>query len=130
MPPDAPVRRVDMIPLEDLAKHANEAGEVKFCRCWKSKTFPLCDNSHLEHNDACGDNTAPVVITGFEPVYKQYANNGGVPSNMPPAEPIKRVDMLDVNEIAAKLKAGEDVKFCRCWKSSKFPYWCALIIMP
>ena len=51
MPPDSPIRRVDAIPLEELALLANEDGEVKFCRCWKSKTFPLCDNSHLDHND-------------------------------------------------------------------------------
>jgi len=51
MPPDSPIRRVDAIPLEKLALLANEDGEVKFCRCWKSKTFPLCDNSHLDHND-------------------------------------------------------------------------------
>ena len=39
MPPDEPLRRVDIIPLEELAASANEEGQVKFCRCWKSKTF-------------------------------------------------------------------------------------------
>ena len=118
MPPDEPLRRVDIIPLEELAASANEEGQVKFCRCWKSKTFPLCDNSHLEHNDACADNAAPVIISGFEPVYQQLANNYSVPSTVPPDEPTKRVDMLDVSAIAAQVKADGDVKFCRCWKSA------------
>ena len=122
MPPDEPLRRVDIIPLEELAASANEEGQVKFCRCWKSKTFPLCDNSHLEHNDACADNAAPVIISGFEPVYQQLANNYSVPSTVPPDEPTKRVDMLDVSAIAAQVKADGDVKFCRCWKSANFPF--------
>jgi CDGSH-type Zn-finger protein len=95
---------------------------MQFCRCWKSKTFPLCDNSHLDHNDECGDNAAPVVISGFEPIIRQFANNGGVASTVPPDEPNKRVDMLSVADIAAQVRADGDVKFCRCWKSSNFPF--------
>lgn len=34
-----------------------------FCRCWKSKKFPLCDGAHGKHNKACGDNLGPVIIT-------------------------------------------------------------------
>jgi CDGSH-type Zn-finger protein len=122
MPPDDPVRRADTIKLEDLAQYANEEGLVKFCRCWKSKTFPLCDNSHLDHNEECGDNAAPVVISGFEPILRQWANNGGVKSTVPPDAPTKRVDMLSVAEIGAKVRADGDVKFCRCWKSAEFPF--------
>jgi hypothetical protein len=85
----------------------------QFCRCWKSKTFPLCDNSHLDHNEECGDNAAPVVISGFEPILRQFANNGGVQSTVPPDDPTKRVDMLSMTEIAAKVRADGDVKFCR-----------------
>ena len=90
----------------------------RFCRCWKSSTFPLCDNSHVEHNETCGDNAAPMVITGFDPVLKSLANNYSVPSTVPPDEPTKRVDMLNVEDIAAQVASDGDVKFCRCWKSA------------
>lgn len=33
-----------------------------FCRCWKSKKFPLCDGAHGKHNKACGDNLGPLII--------------------------------------------------------------------
>lgn len=34
-----------------------------FCRCWKSKKFPLCDGSHGKHNKSCCDNLGPVIVT-------------------------------------------------------------------
>eukprot|EP00051_Salpingoeca_urceolata_P005843 m.77975 g.77975 ORF g.77975 m.77975 type:complete len:131 (-) comp14567_c0_seq2:511-903(-) len=37
-------------------------GKKVYCRCWKSKTFPYCDKSHVEHNAATGDNVGPLVI--------------------------------------------------------------------
>ena len=37
---------------------------------------------------------------------------------MPPDEPTKRVDMLNVEDIAAQVASDGDVKFCRCWKSA------------
>jgi hypothetical protein len=42
--------------LEEVAKE----GEVKFCRCWRSASFPFCDGSHDGHNLETGDNTGPV----------------------------------------------------------------------
>eukprot|EP00118_Oscarella_pearsei_P025344 m.308021 g.308021 ORF g.308021 m.308021 type:complete len:148 (+) comp43261_c0_seq1:49-492(+) len=33
-----------------------------FCRCWKSKKFPMCDGSHKKHNETTGDNVGPLVI--------------------------------------------------------------------
>jgi len=43
--------------IEDLGD------KTVFCRCWKSKKFPLCDGSHGKHNQACGDNLGPVIVT-------------------------------------------------------------------
>ena len=37
---------------------------------------------------------------------------------VPPDEPTKRVDMLNVEDIAAQVASDGDVKFCRCWKSA------------
>lgn len=33
-----------------------------YCRCWKSKKFPLCDGTHNKHNEEFNDNVGPVVI--------------------------------------------------------------------
>ena len=29
---------------------------------WKSKVFPVCDASHVKHNEECGDNVGPLII--------------------------------------------------------------------
>ena len=40
-----------------------KAGEkCVVCRCWKSAKFPLCDGSHVKHNEATGDNVGPAII--------------------------------------------------------------------
>ncbi|KAF7643408.1 hypothetical protein LDENG_00239810 [Lucifuga dentata] len=33
-----------------------------YCRCWRSKKFPLCDGSHTKHNEETGDNVGPLII--------------------------------------------------------------------
>jgi CDGSH-type Zn-finger protein len=38
-------------------------GKCVMCRCWKSKTFPKCDGSHVAHNKATGDNVGPLIIS-------------------------------------------------------------------
>ena len=43
--------------IEDLGN------KTVFCRCWQSKKFPLCDGAHGKHNQKCGDNLGPVIIT-------------------------------------------------------------------
>ena len=48
---------VDMCFVEDI----EESGKKAYCRCWKSKTFPLCDGAHAAHNAATGDNVGPLV---------------------------------------------------------------------
>ena len=47
---------VDVVDIEDLDdKNA-------FCRCWRSKKWPHCDCSHVQHNKETGDNVGPLCI--------------------------------------------------------------------
>ena len=63
VPPGEPTKRVEIIDIEDITAEVAEIGEAKFCRCWKSASFPFCDGSHDGHNMETGDNTGPVVLT-------------------------------------------------------------------
>ncbi|KAK3091058.1 hypothetical protein FSP39_016811 [Pinctada imbricata] len=47
---------VNMVDIEDLGD------KVSYCRCWRSKKFPLCDGSHNKHNEETGDNVGPLVL--------------------------------------------------------------------
>ncbi|KAJ8250517.1 hypothetical protein COCON_G00224390 [Conger conger] len=42
--------------IEDLGDKA------VYCRCWRSKKFPLCDGAHAKHNQETGDNVGPLII--------------------------------------------------------------------
>ncbi|XP_043912408.1 CDGSH iron-sulfur domain-containing protein 1 [Protopterus annectens] len=42
--------------IEDLGEKA------VYCRCWRSKKFPMCDGSHTKHNEETGDNVGPLII--------------------------------------------------------------------
>jgi CDGSH-type Zn-finger protein len=48
---------VDLVEIEDL-----ETEKTAYCRCWKSKKFPLCDGAHSDHNKLTGDNIGPLVV--------------------------------------------------------------------
>lgn len=43
-------------PLKDIEDTCNKSdkGVVAYCRCWRSKTFPRCDGSHVKHNTDTG----------------------------------------------------------------------------
>uniref|UniRef100_A0A3P9MKB7 Zgc:110843 n=1 Tax=Oryzias latipes TaxID=8090 RepID=A0A3P9MKB7_ORYLA len=47
--------------MEDIGSKA------VYCRCWKSKKFPLCDGSHAAHNEQTGDNVGPLIIKKKDP---------------------------------------------------------------
>uniref|UniRef100_A0A3B3DMC6 Zgc:110843 n=1 Tax=Oryzias melastigma TaxID=30732 RepID=A0A3B3DMC6_ORYME len=47
--------------MEDIGSKA------VYCRCWKSKKFPLCDGSHTSHNEKTGDNVGPLIIKKKDP---------------------------------------------------------------
>ncbi|KAM7439895.1 CDGSH iron-sulfur domain-containing protein 2 [Porites harrisoni] len=51
----------DIIQIEDLGE------KTAYCRCWKSKKFPLCDGSHNQHNKETGDNVGPLVCKRANP---------------------------------------------------------------
>mmetsp|Transcript_13066 Transcript_13066/g.36760 ORF Transcript_13066/g.36760 Transcript_13066/m.36760 type:complete len:511 (+) Transcript_13066:286-1818(+) len=140
-PPDNPSRRVDVLDIEEVAKKVNEGGVVSICRCYHSKKFPLCDGSHMKHNETTGDNVAPAVIKSGLPADQRKtdfvtevsmeellkaasgprANNYGVKSNMPPDNPSKRADMMDIEDIKAMVENKGVVALCRCFRSGKFP---------
>lgn len=47
---------VNSMDVEDIGD------KIAFCRCWRSKKFPLCDGSHNAHNKATGDNVGPMCL--------------------------------------------------------------------
>eukprot|EP01065_Artemidia_motanka_P007049 TRINITY_DN13465_c1_g1_i1.p3 TRINITY_DN13465_c1_g1~~TRINITY_DN13465_c1_g1_i1.p3 ORF type:complete len:109 (+),score=36.74 TRINITY_DN13465_c1_g1_i1:70-396(+) len=55
--------------IEDMCKNCPDGlgfkagGEnVVLCRCWRSKKFPYCDGSHVQHNKETGDNVGPLIL--------------------------------------------------------------------
>ncbi|WAQ95719.1 CID2B-like protein [Mya arenaria] len=53
---------VNMVDIEELGD------KVSYCRCWRSKKFPICDGSHNKHNEETGDNVGPLVLKRKEPL--------------------------------------------------------------
>ncbi|BFZ02764.1 hypothetical protein BsWGS_05803 [Bradybaena similaris] len=47
---------VTQMDIEDIADN------IAFCRCWRSKKFPLCDGSHNKHNSETRDNVGPLLL--------------------------------------------------------------------
>ncbi|KAL1520741.1 hypothetical protein AB1Y20_022309 [Prymnesium parvum] len=143
MPKNEPTKRVDTVDIEELVSQSLSGEEIKFCRCYRSSRFPLCDGAHNAHNKEAGDNAGPVVIKSFPPSDKRptlppvaavseaelsrgivgkRANNYGIESNMPPNDPQRRVDILDVVAVSDCVTQKGLVKLCRCYKSATFPY--------
>jgi len=42
-------------------------GKGVYCRCWRSKTFPNCDASHVKWNEERGDNVGPLIVMAAKP---------------------------------------------------------------
>ena len=55
-------RKVDLSSPKVASMVDNSKEKKVYCRCWKSKTFPLCDGSHNEHNAKTGDNVGPLIV--------------------------------------------------------------------
>nr|XP_013806975.1 PREDICTED: CDGSH iron-sulfur domain-containing protein 2 [Apteryx mantelli mantelli] len=51
---------VNEINIEDLCL------TKAYCRCWRSKTFPVCDGSHNKHNELTGDNPTCQLKRGMQ----------------------------------------------------------------
>lgn len=51
---------VSQMDIEDIGD------KIAFCRCWRSKKFPLCDGAHNKHNAETGDNVGPLLLRRAE----------------------------------------------------------------
>ncbi|XP_059168406.1 CDGSH iron-sulfur domain-containing protein 1-like [Physella acuta] len=47
---------VTSVNVEDVGDNAC------YCRCWRSKKFPMCDGSHNAYNQETGDNVGPLCF--------------------------------------------------------------------
>lgn len=54
------VTKENIADIEDTMKKCGKNNV--YCRCWKSKKFPMCDGSHVKHNKETGDNVGPLII--------------------------------------------------------------------
>lgn len=128
MPPDNPVRRVDFTDIEALGERLAQDGKVMFCRCMASKSFPYCDGSHVELNKQGVTSAGPVVVKALPlPAVSDTGKMGvgsaaGQACNMPPDNPMRRVDFQDIEEIQRRFAQDGKVSFCRCFASKQFPF--------
>ncbi|GFN94957.1 Cdgsh iron sulfur domain-containing protein 2 [Plakobranchus ocellatus] len=51
---------VTQMDIEDIGE------KIAFCRCWRSKKFPLCDGTHNKHNAEANDNVGPLLLRRAE----------------------------------------------------------------
>uniref|UniRef100_A0A8C5VQJ3 CDGSH iron-sulfur domain-containing protein 2 n=1 Tax=Microcebus murinus TaxID=30608 RepID=A0A8C5VQJ3_MICMU len=48
---------VNEINIEDLC-----LTKADYCRCWHSKMFPACDDSHSKHSELTGGDVGPLIL--------------------------------------------------------------------
>jgi len=58
--------------VSNIALKAGESCAV--CRCWKSKSFPLCDGQHAQHNKETGDNLYDIYCLCVDITLKLFHN--------------------------------------------------------
>ena len=135
---------MDVIDIETIAERCKDK-PCQLCRCWKSKTFPLCDgHSHAIHRKATGCNAGPIVIGHLDPAAVRTpedwppverseaerakgpgpkANLYGVVSLQPPGDnPTKRADKVDFGVVSKIIDERGEVRLCRCFRSAAFPF--------
>ena len=69
------MRRFDFADFEEIKRRFAENGEVKFCRCMASKSFPYCDGSNVELNIKGMSNAGLLVVNANPPKLQDVARS-------------------------------------------------------
>jgi len=70
--------------------------KLSLCRCWKSKTFPICDGTHKQHNRDNDDNCGPVCIE-WDEEEEDFKLDDSQSMNVSTDEPLSSLEMIEDN---------------------------------